>query len=207
LDKIYYPLAKNIKYVPVLCLEGIITTDDLHRINEQIKTTNMSAALVGEQIVESDEEFETLRVAAHRIRKSNVGFLDMSEWSWLYEKLCAAVNQANVINFNKLLYAIEPLQYGEYDSKYSGFYGPHKDSVDFDIQNGLIRSLSFSLQLSDTDEYTGGDLKIYHDNNVYIANKKLGCINFFDSNLFHEVTPVTSGFRKSLVGWVLGPRV
>jgi predicted 2-oxoglutarate/Fe(II)-dependent dioxygenase YbiX len=203
----YYPLAKNTTYVPVLCVEGIITTDDLHRINEQIKTTNISAAIVGEHLPQSAEEFETLRVDAHKIRKSNVSFLDMSEWSWLYEKLCAAVNQANIINFNKLLYGLEPLQYTEYDSKYSGFYGPHKDSHEFNIQNGLVRSLSFSLQLSDPDDYTGGDLKIYHDNNVYIANKKIGCINFFDSNLLHEVTPVNSGFRKSLVGWVIGPRV
>lgn len=206
MDKDYYPLTKNIKHVPVLCLEGIITADDLDRINEQIKTIDMSAALVGQHIPESDEEFQTLRVDAHRIRKSNVAFLDMSEWSWLYDKLCVAINQANTINFNKLLYAIEALQFGEYDSKYRGFYGPHKDSG-FDIQNGLVRSLSFSMQLSEPDEYTGGELKIYHDNNVYIANKKIGCINFFDSNLFHEVTPVTSGFRKSLVGWVIGPRV
>ena len=29
----------------------------------------------------------------------------------------------------------------------------------------------------------------------------------FPSTMLHEVTPVTRGVRRSLVGWVLGPRL
>ena len=206
MDKIYYPLTTSINYSPVLCLEGILSDEDLLKIQDQIKTIDVGAALVGYDPVDQ-LEYEKRRIDAHSIRKSNVGFLDRSSWEWLYEKMCSAVNQANTINYSKFLYGIEPLQYSEYDSSYSGFYGPHVDQHACNISDVIKRSLSFSVQLSREDEYTGGELKIYYDNKIYVANKKLGCITFFDSAILHEVTPVTSGFRKSLVGWVVGPRV
>ncbi len=205
MDKIYYPLTTDINYTPVLCLDGIITQDDIFKIKEQLKTIDVTAALVGPRGPINDIEHEQMMLDAHKIRKSNVAMLDIDEWSWFYKKLPAAIHQANNINFSKLLYAIEPLQYGEYDSMYSGFYGMHSDAH-LDIKNGLKRSLSFSIQLSDQSEYTGGELKIYSEGMVYVANKNVGSITFFDSNVLHEVTPVTSGFRKSIVGWVVGPR-
>ena len=203
---IYYPLTANTDYQPVVCVDGFITSDDLNRINEQLKTASILAAVVDPDLEPSlsDELFEERRLAAHSIRKSNISFLGSSEWNWLYDKLILAVNQVNVTNFHKTLYGISPLQYSEYDSKYNGFYGPHVD-VSNNIKDGLQRSLSFSLQLTDT--YTGGDVKIYYNNIEYISNKKIGSITFFDSANLHEVTPVTSGFRKSIVGWVLGPRL
>ena len=202
----YYPLTANTDYQPVVCVDGFITSDDLNRINEQLKTVTINAAIVGPYPDASilDELFEERRIDAHRIRKSNISFLFDTQWNWLYDKLVLAVNQVNITNYHKTLYGISPLQYSEYDSKYNGFYGPHVDVL-YNIKNGLQRSLSFSLQLTDT--YDGGDVKIYYNNVEYIANKKLGSITFFDSATLHEVTPVTSGFRKSLVGWVLGPRL
>ena len=202
----YYPLTANIGYQAVVCVDGFITEDDLNRINTQLKVTPTTAAIVGGVFPEDDGEFEKRRIEAHKVRKSNVSFLSGDEWNWLFDKLVQAVNHVNVTNYHKTLYGIEPLQYAEYDSKYNGFYGPHFDSEN-NIKNGLRRSLSFSLQLSNEDEYEGGELKILYDNKVYVSNKKLGSITFFDSNMLHEVTPVTSGFRKSLVGWVSGPRV
>jgi PKHD-type hydroxylase len=61
--------------------------------------------------------------------------------------------------------------------------------------------------MSSPEDYEGGELLIYDGNTTYTANKKYGSITFFDSRMLHEVTPVTSGFRKSIVGWILGPRV
>jgi len=203
----YYPLTANIDYQPVICIEGFITTDDLDRLTKQLKTTPTMAAIVGnDNTPVTDEGFEERRIAAHKIRKSNVSFLNGSEWNWLYDKLVLAVNHANITNYHKTLYGITPLQYSEYDSKYNGFYGPHLD-VYPRITDGMYRSLSFSLQITPENDYEGGDVKIFNENIVYVANKKLGSITFFDSKSLHEVTPVTSGFRRSIVGWILGPRV
>ena len=205
-DHFYYPLTNSITYQPVMFVEGFITPEDLAKITEQLKTVRINAALIGLEEPKDEESFLRMQKETHALRKSNISFLHGEEWNWLYEKLSGAVNYANVNNYSKVLYGISPLQYSEYDSKYNGFYGPHTDNVN-NIKTGLQRSLSFSLQLTDGDTYEGGDVKIYYNDVMCIANRTAGVLTFFDSNTFHEVTPVTSGFRKSLVGWVLGPRV
>lgn len=70
-----------------------------------------------------------------------------------------------------------------------------------------IRKLSFTVQLSNYDEYTGGDFQLIDDHDkTYFAPKTKGTIVFFDSRSKHRVRKVTSGVRKSLVGWIVGPR-
>ena len=69
------------------------------------------------------------------------------------------------------------------------------------------RKLSFSLQLSGPDDYTGGNFQLLDDNNDFIvAPRQLGTLVVFDSRLRHRVCPVKTGTRRSLVGWVMGPR-
>ena len=69
----------------------------------------------------------------------------------------------------------------------------------------MTRKLSFSLLLSDPDEYEGGDLIIATVNGHHIIPKGKGLIVFFPAYTEHEVTPVTKGIRRSLVGWIHGP--
>ena len=130
------------------------------------------------------------------VRKSNINFLDHEDYNWIYNKLCIAINHVNTTNFNKILYGLEPLQYSEYDSEYDGFYGIHVD-VNPDTQLALRRSLSFSMQLSEDNTYTGGDLKIYFKDKTCVSDRRYGTITFFDSSYPHEVTKVSSGLRKS----------
>lgn len=67
------------------------------------------------------------------------------------------------------------------------------------------RKLSFSLLLN--DEYEGGELQIlYPPRGLYRIPKKKGQLVIFDSRAYHRVTPVKSGRRDALVGWVVGPR-
>lgn len=70
-----------------------------------------------------------------------------------------------------------------------------------------IRKLSFSLLLSDPDTYEGGNLQLMDEaGKSYIAPRKQGTIILFDSRSQHRVQKVKKGVRKSLVGWVVGPR-
>ena len=55
-------------------------------------------------------------------------------------------------------------------------------------------------------EYEGGDLRLYGGDDYDTAPKKQGTIIGFPSYVLHEVTPVTSGVRYSLVGWAQGPK-
>jgi len=70
-----------------------------------------------------------------------------------------------------------------------------------------VRKLSFSLLLSDPDTYEGGNLQLLDESGKsYFAPRQRGTIIIFDSRTQHRVQKVKSGVRKSLVGWVCGPR-
>ena len=71
----------------------------------------------------------------------------------------------------------------------------------------LVRKLSFVVQLSEPDDYEGGNLQLLsEDGKSYFAPRKKGTVVVFDSRTQHRVLKVTKGTRKSLVGWVVGPR-
>ena len=75
------------------------------------------------------------------------------------------------------------------------------------IQYETSRKLSFSLQLSNEDDYEGGEFQFLTDDcHSYYAPKKKGMLVIFDSRARHRVKKVRSGVRRSLVGWVNGPR-
>lgn len=191
----YYPLFTE-EMKPVMTVTGFFSNEELHKLKEQLSLLKTEPAFIGG----TTDVNET-----SKIRKSNIRFITEKEFSWVFDKLVIAIKYVNSINYNKMLYGIEPLQYTEYDSEYNGFYATHVDDNVKGITIGMTRKLSFTMQLSDETEYAGGDVLIHSGNSV--VSKKFGDITFFDSLIPHEVTPVTKGLRKSLVGWVIGPRV
>jgi PKHD-type hydroxylase len=139
------------------------------------------------------------------IRKSNIRFIPIEEHTkWIFQRCASAVNDINQRYFNFDLYKIQYLQFTSYDEQGS-FYGKHTDQMPV---AGTVdhRKLSFSIQLSSPDDYEGGDLNLHYTNSPSVAKKDLGVATVFPSYCLHEVTPVTSGIRYSLVGWVVGPR-
>jgi PKHD-type hydroxylase len=148
---------------------------------------------------------------------------------WIGGFLWSYVERANRENFLYDLSNIdgESLQYTRYES--GQFYGWHNDAglatqykpvsvgnrgngqenvQDFVNENcERVRKLSFSLQLSDPDDYEGGNVQFMDEaGKSYFAPRKRGCIVLFDSRTQHRVLKVTKGTRKSIVGWVVGPR-
>ncbi len=65
-----------------------------------------------------------------------------------------------------------------------------------------LRKLSFSLLLSDPDTFAGGDLAF---GAPFPLARQQGTLTIFPSFLQHAVTPVTSGDRYAVVGFVIGP--
>ena len=71
----------------------------------------------------------------------------------------------------------------------------------------LVRKLSFAMQLSNPDDYEGGNVQLMDEaGNAYVVPRKRGCITLFDSRTQHRGLKVTKGVRKALVGWTVGPR-
>lgn len=98
-----------------------------------------------------------------------------------------------------------PLQYTTYQGSNKGHYDFHSD-VHWPSRNNMDRKLSFIMQLSHPHEYTGGAFE-FRDLPDFPAAEFLakGSVLVFPSALFHRVTPVTSGTRRSLVSWIEGP--
>lgn len=139
----------------------------------------------------------------NEIRKSKVSFLNPKDKSadWVFRRTTDYVNLINKQFWNYDLSYIERLQFTSYMQK-NDFYGKHTDQM---INGPEYRKLSFSVQLSATDTYEGSDLLIHAANDNIKTCRDRGAIIFFPSFVLHEVTPLLSGERYSLVGWVCGP--
>ena len=138
------------------------------------------------------------------VRDSNIKWIPQNEdWFWLYEKLANMASEANNSLWKFDLHQIpEMIQYTEYKAP-AGHYNWHAD-----IGPGLLskRKVSITVQLSEPDEYEGGDLQVfqggeYKEQNFINAPRKAGCVFIFPSYMLHRVTPVTKGIRKSFVLW------
>jgi len=135
------------------------------------------------------------------VRDSKVSWINpCDELNFVYRRLTDTVLYLNTSYFNFHLTGFtESLQFTEYNSP-GGFYGHHIDK----IYRGRIRKLSIVIQLSDETEYEGGDLEILDSNKPEKLSRKQGTLLAFPSYTSHHVTPVTSGTRYSLVGWISG---
>jgi hypothetical protein len=153
------------------------------------------------------------------VRDSKTSWFNTTHW---VAGLCYHyVLMANRQNF---LYDIdgfdgETMQYTSYSP--GEYYGWHQDTglgtmslpgedaqEVFMMKNcERVRKLSFIMQLSNPDEYSGGEVQLMRDTGKsFFLPKEKGTIIVFDSRTRHRAKAVKSGMRKSLVGWVSGPR-
>ena len=137
------------------------------------------------------------------VRDSNISFLSSSDAAnqWIFQRITRSIIDINQQFWNFDLQRIETLQYSEYGV--GQFYKQHIDMM-YQSPTRAVRKLSFTVQLTDPEEYEGGEVLIKHGTDSPI-HKDLGTISFFPSYILHEVTPITKGTRHALVGWVTGP--
>jgi PKHD-type hydroxylase len=130
-----------------------------------------------------------------------------ADTEWLYALIREEIGVVNNNYFRLRISGIEPLQYTEYPAG-AGYYKPHYDWRESSQPLEQTRKLSFSIQLSDPADYDGGDL-VFMGSQVRAGVEQQfraqGNMIVFPSVFMHEVTPVTRGLRRSLVGWVIGP--
>lgn len=153
------------------------------------------------------------------VRDSKTTWINTTHW---VAGLCYHyVLMANRQNF---LYDIdgfdgETMQYTSYSpGEYYGWHQdtglgtmsvPGEDAQEVFLMKNCerVRKLSFIMQLSNPDEYSGGEVQLMRDTGkTFFLPKERGSIIVFDSRTRHRAKAVRSGTRKSLVGWVSGPR-
>lgn len=68
------------------------------------------------------------------------------------------------------------------------------------------RKLTVIIQLSEADEYEGGDLEVFGALTTVLPRDR-GSVICLPSFVPHRVTAVTSGMRRVIVAWIAGPRL
>jgi PKHD-type hydroxylase len=135
------------------------------------------------------------------LRKSQIMFIKPGINDWIYDRLSQACIQTNTNRYKFDITGFQTeLQLANYSN--TDFFDWHMDFGAGDISN---RKLSITVQLSDSNEYEGGDLQFMINQNIVNAPREKGTAIIFPSFALHRVTPVTKGSRKSIVGWIAGP--
>lgn len=177
-----------------------ITWDDAFTEEELNSIKNIGLSLPMTDAFVNDDD----SVDCDEIRKSKVSWISNNqETYWIYDKLAFVARSINSKFFNFDLFGfIEDMQFTEYVGEAKAHYTWHQD---ISSTSPAPRKLSLVLQLSDPDEYEGGELQTMTSAEPSIVDKKKGMITAFPSWALHRVTPVTSGTRHTVVVWVAGP--
>jgi PKHD-type hydroxylase len=169
-------------------LEAVFTPEECARLIAEYSPHAKPASVEGMDPAESEA-----------IRKSSAVFVfPNASTNWVFDRLHKAIHEINqeVYGFEVSDFR-EGFQFTRYEV--GEYYGPH-----FDIGPGRLteRKLSLTVQLSPPQEYSGGELIIFPG---FVAAKDQGSMTVFPSFMCHDVRPVRTGVRYSLVSWLAGP--
>lgn len=180
---------------PYVYWENGFTDEDIQRIIEIGESRIYNDAGVG--VTDSIEVVPEVRI-------SKTSWIDLQDDSeWLYDKIAHIINSLNAQYYKFDIYGFnEHMQFTIYNGDEGGHYDWHLDNGKGDMST---RKLSFVLQLSDPEDYEGGELQILTSSSPSNIRKEKGFAVVFPSYALHRVTPVTKGIRKTLVIWVTGP--
>lgn len=181
----------NDDFVPHVVLKGLFNETEISRILDLWDNEKSKEGKVG---IDGQVELD--------IRKSKIFFIEPNDNSnWIYDKLAMACIMTNA---SKYKFDISGFQTRLQLTRYSEgeFYHWHTDSGKGKLS---VRKLSITVQLTDETEYEGGELQFLTSKDILSAPKEKGTAIIFPSYTAHRVQPVTSGTRKSIVGWIAGP--
>jgi PKHD-type hydroxylase len=155
--------------------------------------------------------FQEARVAAdrkgddlHEMRKSEIKWIPQNpHFKWIYDRLAKLIIEANEALWQfDLTGILDNIQFTVYHDG-GGHYDWHLDIGPRELS---WRKISLTIQMSEDEDYEGGELEFMLSKNPIKAPRGKGVVVVFPSYLLHRVTPVSKGTRKSMVLWVGGGR-
>lgn len=149
-------------------------------------------------LIKGHEDF-----ASGDFRRNRIAWIHRDpEFNWMITRLQEAVELLNDKYYRFDISGFEPIQFSIYDN-IGDFYESH---IDINLDCDMMRKISVIVQLSDENDYEGGNLEVFSTNSEYApAPRQRGSVLAFPSFLVHRVTPITKGKRLSLVAWTVGP--
>ena len=183
------------------CWRGLFNDqeiEDIIKLGKSLEQTKGVVGTAGDQVDPPPE-----------LRSSNVSFIYRNEeTNWIFDRYDGAVNRLNTFLFHVDVEPLRSLQFTTYSGP-GDHYDWHWDMQLAPEPNSCEvvqpRKISGVTQLSDPDDYEGGELMLAPCGQIFEVPKEKGNTHVFLSFVNHRVTPVTKGTRYSLVGWVEGP--
>jgi PKHD-type hydroxylase len=182
----------------------VLTDEEVALAREMFDAGHATIGMVG-------RDYGAVFVEDHNLRKCTVTYTPRTDSNqWLHEKLERLMLEAN----NKY-WKLNITDFGEVMRQMR--YGPTDHFKSWHVDHGpgdtAFRKLTMIVQLSDESEYTGGDFQFAGfpiDNSPDfgpINPKAKGCGIIFPTYVFHRVTPILSGERRTLVFRACGPHL
>ena len=175
--------------------EGLFSPKECRRTINAVRDSTWHQASI------TDETYGQRLNADTRSVSANLVSFDPS-WPW--RRLVEAIRQINDDNFRYELVGIPAFDRPSvlrYDAQSADHFRPHSDAGPVNS----TRKLTYIVQLSPSSDYRGGDLMM-NETGQHIS-REIGTLIVFPSTLRHVVTPIISGVRHVLVGWVHGPTI
>lgn len=95
---------------------------------------------------------------------------------------------------------VSEVQYVRYEV--GGKFTWHSDDLRANRPDQRRRGLTFSINMSPANNYTGGELRLRCNGDEMQLSRKQGSYIVFPSQLKHQVDEVTMGVREAIVMWV-----
>lgn len=190
---------------PWVSWDNAFTSEELEKIVIYCEQFEMGhGVLAGTENLSSEES----KKIAEKYRVSNTKFhFRNPDTAWIFDRLNTVIQIMNEQFYGFDLNGYEKFQYTLYDGKENGRYDYHIDTTLGIIgSNEMTRKLSLTMCLNDT--FKGGEfhISVGSEDNPLVVPAQKGRIILFPSFVSHRVTPVTSGIRRSLVVWIMGPK-
>jgi PKHD-type hydroxylase len=136
------------------------------------------------------------RGAAKDIKKNQQAYPSDKNFKPISDIITKTVFSSMIKNyaFAKEIVGLRANKYGPGET-----YGWH---VDMSHMNGKRTDMSFTLFLSDPDTYVGGELMMKTMGSTVSVKPKAGEMVIYPTGILHQVTPIQSGVRLGIVGWI-----
>lgn len=182
-------------------------------VSEDFLPNHVCQDIIDVALQKRDQEATVQLGPTDGIRNSRIVWLTDT---WIYDWISPAIRSLNSqLDWNFNLSEPEEIQFTIYRKGH--FYGWHQDTFDFhqNKNKSSQRKISAVIPLVDSNNYEGGDLQFYEsaihpnkkeEDKISSSEKfrKKGSMIVFPSYMYHQVTPVVSGERLSIVLWYQG---
>ena len=122
-------------------------------------------------------------------RKSCIFEMHFWKGNFVYQKVNGILNSIGYeLNCNSIFASILKYESGDF------LYRHHDRDGD--------RFVCISVQLSESDDYTGGNFIYYLNNESILASREMGNTIMFNPDLNHEVSTLLNGERQCLIVWI-----